>query len=59
MPRKHRSAALATVHETAADLQRVGGLDQKTMHKFDALCSTPTRKMTLKKIRPQPTDRRP
>jgi ATP-dependent protease HslVU (ClpYQ) peptidase subunit len=40
MPKKHRSDALAAIHETAADLHRVGGTDEKTMRKFDALCRT-------------------
>ena len=51
MPSKHRSDALAAIHETAADLHRVGGMDQKTMRKFDALCLTPIQEMTPKKIR--------
>ena len=51
MPGKHRSHALAAIHETAADLHRVGGMDQKTMRKFDALCLTPIQEMTPKKIR--------
>ncbi len=51
MPRKHRSDALAAIHETAADLHRVGEMDQKRMRKFDALCLTPIQEMTPKKIR--------
>jgi putative transcriptional regulator len=51
MPSKHRSDALAAIHETAADLHRVGGMDQKTMRKFDALCLTPIQEMTPEKIR--------
>ena len=51
MPRKHRSDALAAIHETAADLHRVGGMDQKTMRKFDALWLTPIQEMTPGKIR--------
>ena len=50
MPKKHRGDALAAIHETAADLHRVGGMDQKTMRKFDALCLTPIQEMTPKKI---------
>ena len=49
MPSKHRSDALAAIHETAADLHRVGGMDQKTMRKFDALCLTPIQEMTPQK----------
>jgi len=51
MPAKYRSSAMAAIHETASDLQKVGGLDQKTMRKFDALCLTPIQAMTPRKIR--------
>ena len=37
MPKKFRSDAMSAIHETAADLHRVGGIDQKTMRKFDVL----------------------
>jgi len=42
---------MAAIHETAADLYRVGGMDKNTMRRFDALCLTPVQKMTPKKIR--------
>jgi putative transcriptional regulator len=42
---------MAAIHETASDLRKVGGLDQKTMRKFDALCLTPIQAMTPRKIR--------
>jgi putative transcriptional regulator len=42
---------MAAIHETASDLQKVGGLNQKTMRKFDALCLTPIQAMTPRKIR--------
>ena len=42
---------MAAIHETAADLHRIGGMDQKTMRKFDALCLTPIEEMTPAKIR--------
>lgn len=42
---------MAAIHETAGDLYRVGGMDQKTMRKFDALCLTPVQPMTPRKIR--------
>jgi putative transcriptional regulator len=51
MPGKYRSSAMAAIHETASDLQKVGGLNQKTMRKFDALCLTPIQAMTPRKIR--------
>ncbi len=51
MPKKYRSNVMAAIHETAADLYRVGGMDKNTMRRFDALCLTPVQKMTPKKIR--------
>jgi putative transcriptional regulator len=42
---------MAAIHETAADLLRVDGIDQKTMHKFDALCLTPLEERTPARIR--------
>jgi putative transcriptional regulator len=51
MARKYRSDPMAAIHETAADLRRVYGIDQKTMHKFDALCLTPIEEMTPARIR--------
>lgn len=51
MPKKYRNKLLATVHETAADFHRSGGMDWKTMRDFDALCLTPIQEMTPKKIR--------
>lgn len=51
MARKHRSEMMAAIHETAADLRRVGGMDKSTMRKFDALCLTPIQEMTPRKIR--------
>lgn len=51
MGKGHKSAAMAAVHETARDLYAVDGIDKKTMRKFDALCLTPVKEMTPKKIR--------
>ncbi|MHB1745180.1 MAG: helix-turn-helix domain-containing protein [Acidobacteriaceae bacterium] len=51
MPKKYRSKVMAAIHETAVDLDRVGGMDKMTMRKFDALCLTPIQEMTPKKIR--------
>lgn len=51
MAKKYRSDAMAAIHETAADLHRVGGMDQKTMRKFDVLCLTPIEEMTPERIR--------
>jgi putative transcriptional regulator len=51
MPKKFRSDAMATIHETATDLFAVGGMDRKTMRKFDVLCLTRVEKMTPQRIR--------
>jgi len=51
MPKRYRNDAMAAIHETAADLQRAGGIDRKTMRTFDALCLTPIGAMTPRKIR--------
>lgn len=48
---KYRSKAAAAVHESVTDLYRAGGVDRKTMRKFDALCLTPVVEMTPAKIR--------
>ncbi|MFT4114359.1 helix-turn-helix domain-containing protein [Silvibacterium sp.] len=51
MAKKFRSNAMAAVHETAADLYSVDGIDRKTMRKFDALCLTPVEEMSPAEIR--------
>ncbi len=48
MSKKYRSKVMAAIHETAVDLHRVGGMDKKTMRKFDALCLPPIQAMTQK-----------
>jgi putative transcriptional regulator len=51
MPNKYRNKMMASVHEAAVDLYKVGALDKKTMREFDALCLTPVLEMTPEKIR--------
>jgi putative transcriptional regulator len=51
MANKYRSDVMGAIHETASDLYAVGGMDRKTMRKFDVLCLTPVQEMTPKKIR--------
>lgn len=48
---KYRSKIAAAVHESVKDLYKAGGVDQRTMRKFDALCLTPVQEMTPAKIR--------
>jgi putative transcriptional regulator len=42
---------LASVHETADGLFRVGAIDKATMREFDALCLTPVLPLTPDEIR--------
>lgn len=51
MSKKYRSKVMAAIHETAADLFASGGMDRRTMRKFDVMCLTPIQKMTPKRIR--------
>jgi putative transcriptional regulator len=48
---KYRSNIAAAVHESVTDLYKAGGVDRKTMRKFDTLCLTPVQEMTPAKIR--------
>jgi hypothetical protein len=54
MPGKHRSDALAAIHETAADLHRVGGMDQKTMRSANPREGQPDRLCRLPERHPRP-----
>jgi putative transcriptional regulator len=51
MPKRYRSPLLASVHETAEDLHKAGGLSKRTLHEFNELCLTPVRSLPPKKIR--------
>jgi len=51
MAKKYRSNVMASIHEAASDLYGSGGMDRKTMRRFDVLCLTPVEKMTPKRIR--------
>ena len=51
MRKNYRSDAMAAIHETAADLYSAGGMDRKTMRKFDVMCLTEIQQMTPEKIR--------
>ena len=39
--KRTESSILASVHEAAAGLHRIGLVDKSTMREFDALCLTP------------------
>jgi putative transcriptional regulator len=49
--RSYRSAVMASVHEAAAGLHKVGGINKRTMSEFDELCLTPVRAYTAAEIR--------
>jgi putative transcriptional regulator len=45
------SSILASVHEAATDLHRLGLVDKATMREFDALCLTPVESLAPEEIR--------
>lgn len=48
---KAKTPILEAVHETAADLHRLGFIDIRKMRKFDVLCLDPVPEYDSKKIR--------
>jgi putative transcriptional regulator len=48
--RTYKSDLLASVHEAAEGLARVGIIDKKTMREFDEACLTPVRPLKAKEI---------
>ena len=48
---KAKSRILEAVHETASDLQRLGFIDKRNMHEYDALCLVPVANYDSKQIR--------
>ncbi|MEI6303989.1 MAG: DNA-binding transcriptional regulator [Betaproteobacteria bacterium] len=48
---KAKTPILEAVHETAADLHRLGFIDIRKMRKFDVLCLEPVPEYDSKKIR--------
>lgn len=49
--RRTESPVLASVHEAAAGLHRIGLIEKSTMREFDALCLTPVEPLTPEEIR--------
>lgn len=49
--RQYRSGVMASVHETAEDLHRIGLMDKTTMREFDELCLTPVKPFKPAQIR--------
>lgn len=48
---KAKSPILDAVHETARDLARLGLIEKRTMHKYDALCLAPVEPYDAEKIK--------
>lgn len=46
-----KSPILEAVHETASDLHRLGFINKRNMHQFDALCMEPVPDCDSEKIR--------
>jgi putative transcriptional regulator len=51
MAEGYKSKALAAVHESMADLHKIGMLDAKTMRELDRACLTPVLELTPAAIR--------
>lgn len=51
MAKAYKSEALAAVHESMADLHKIGAIDNKTMREFDRACLTPVLKLSPAAIR--------
>jgi putative transcriptional regulator len=51
MAKRHKSDALAAVHETALGLEEAGVLSRRSMRAFDAMCLTPVEPLSPEQIR--------
>jgi putative transcriptional regulator len=51
MAKAYKSEALAAVHESMADLHKIGAINNKTMREFDRACLTPVLKLSPAAIR--------
>lgn len=51
MAKAYKSEALAAVHESMADLHKIGLLDAQTMREFDRACLTPVLELSPAAIR--------
>jgi putative transcriptional regulator len=49
--KKHRSEAMAAVHETMQALHNVGAIDKQTMRRFDDACLTQVQPLSPKQIK--------
>ncbi len=51
MPKKYRSDALASIHETMESLREIGAIDKQTMREFDEACLTPIQTLAPDEIK--------
>jgi putative transcriptional regulator len=51
MSKRHRSDAMAAIHETMVSLHDVGAIDKQTMRRFDDACLTSIRPLTPEEIK--------
>jgi len=51
MAKAYKSEAMAAIHESMADLHKIGAIDNKTMREFDRACLTPVLKLSPAAIR--------
>jgi putative transcriptional regulator len=51
MATKYRSGLMASIHETAKNLHKAGGMSKRTLREFDELCLTTVRPLPPRKIR--------
>ena len=51
MAKAYKSEALAAVHESMADLHKIGKIDARTMREFDRACLTPVLELSPRAIR--------
>ena len=51
MAKAYKSEAMAAIHESMADLHKIGAIDNRTMREFDRACLTPVLKLSPAAIR--------
>jgi putative transcriptional regulator len=56
MRKKHRSDAMAAIHETMEALREVGAIDKHTMRRFDDACLTAVRPLAPEETKEMSND---
>ena len=51
MAKAYKSEALAALHKSMSDLNKIGAIDNKTMREFDRTCLTPVMNLSPAGIR--------